>query len=145
MKRGPKPKEYCKHGHKLTTENTYQTYKHGVKNGRACRMCNRKLQKRYRSANPEVMYRSRMNSQNMLRYGLKEGERELILAAQGGKCSICGTSDCSWGKGFTKRWHVDHVHGTVNHRGILCSDCNLALGKLEPNISAVVEYLLNWN
>lgn len=40
---------------------------------------------------------------------------------------------------------VDHEHekpGT--HRGILCAWCNTALGRLEPNMQKVLEYLAEY-
>lgn len=57
------------------------------------------------------------------RYGLTPDQVNEMAAAG---CSICGTTD--W-PGRHKRPHVDHDHATGRVRGILCSECNTALGK----------------
>jgi recombination endonuclease VII len=135
-KRGPKPHTHCKFGHELTPENTVQVYaKNGTKNGRRCKQCIAEDQKAYREANPDRMYRHRIVHQMRTRYGINSlEERDAILAAQGGACAICGTTDCSWRKGFQKAWHIDHKHdGTANHRGIICSGCNHTIGRANDN------------
>jgi hypothetical protein len=54
-----------------------------------------------------------------------------ILAQQDGKCAICDlvlrerTGD--------RRACIDHDHGTGEIRGILCSNCNRALGLFKDN------------
>ena len=130
--RGPKPKTHCKHGHELTLENARQTFKDGAKNGRKCKLCACRLSSSHRERFPEKAYRGRIESQMRCRYGIVSlQDRDAILASQGNKCAACGISDCTWGKGFKKKWHIDHVHdGTANYRGILCSECNLLLGQL---------------
>lgn len=57
-----------------------------------------------------------------------------ILEAQGHKCAICG-------KHVNGDGHLDHNHQTGAPRGILCSQCNLALGWLEPHLGYVAAYL----
>lgn len=138
MKRGPKNKTHCSRGHEFTEENTIQCYSNnGTLNGRRCRIChNERVKLDSREDKNGTCYRSRTSYQLRTRYGIKGGleERDAILAAQDGKCAICGTSDCVWDKGFTKVWHIDHKHdGTINHRGIICSDCNHTIGRVKDN------------
>lgn len=145
--RGSKPKEFCIHGHAMTPENTKQRYRNGTKDGKKCIICRRLEQAVYRAQHPEVMNRSRMNSQGHQRYGMVDylQEREALLAEQGGACAICGVTGLKWGKGFTKVWHVDHPHGQErSHRGVLCATCNTALGKLEPYLEKVITYLAKY-
>ena len=66
------------------------------------------------------------NGQKRRRYGLTEMDYELGIMACGGRCEICGTT-------FQDAPHVDHVHGTKLVRGLLCSECNLGLGKFKDN------------
>lgn len=58
-------------------------------------------------------------------YGVSLEQYEAMMAAQGGVCAICGTSD--W-PGKDNRPHVDHCHETGKVRGILCGPCNNGLG-----------------
>ena len=59
-----------------------------------------------------------------------------LYAAQGGKCGVCGVAT-----GAARRLAVDHDHGCVEDhpreqgclqciRGLLCSPCNVMLGRL---------------
>lgn len=131
---GPIRKTHCKYGHSL--EDAIQKYaKNGTKNGRVCRTCRQNQNQVYRENYPEVMYKSRTNFQLRDRYGLESlAARDALLASQGNACAICGTKDCVWGKGFTKRWHIDHKHdGTANHRGILCAECNHTIGRAKDD------------
>lgn len=59
-------------------------------------------------------------------YGINVIEFEVMLTAQGGKCVIpgCEATQCPTGKSFA----VDHDHKTGKIRGLLCRDCNVALG-----------------
>lgn len=71
------------------------------------------------------------------RYNLKPGEYDRKLEMQGGVCMICGQAD-------SKRLAVDHNHTTGKVRGLLCSNCNRALGHFKEDldiIRAAVDYL----
>ncbi|MBT2399026.1 endonuclease VII domain-containing protein [Streptomyces sp. ISL-100] len=54
-------------------------------------------------------------------YGLTEAERDEMISAQMGICSICLAAPAV---------HVDHCHETGRVRGVLCFNCNSAIGKL---------------
>lgn len=55
------------------------------------------------------------------RYGISPKEYEQRLASQGGGCAVCLS---------TVRLCIDHDHATGVIRGILCDNCNVALGRL---------------
>ena len=85
---------------------------------------------------PEACHRQRR-----LKYDVTEAHYTAMLAAQGGCCAICKSPDPR-GKGA---FHVDHDHGTGVVRGLLCTECNLGLGKFQDNIAflqAAQVYLL---
>ncbi len=73
------------------------------------------------------------------RYGISWPEYELRLALQNHACAICRK------KPERRLLCVDHCHKTGKVRGLLCSQCNAALGSFEddPNITqAAADYLL---
>ena len=56
-----------------------------------------------------------------------------LFTQQGSKCRICQTSD------FGRKGPViDHHHLTNKVRGILCSNCNTAIGLLKENIPNII-------
>lgn len=59
-------------------------------------------------------------------FNLTPSEWDRILAHQGGVCFICERSIDP-----PRKPHTDHDHRTGVVRGILCSQCNRALGKAE--------------
>lgn len=71
-------------------------------------------------------------------YGIDLDDKVAMLGGQGFRCAICATGvDLSSG-------HVDHDHGSGVVRGILCGDCNRALGLFkddEINLMEAITYL----
>jgi hypothetical protein len=57
-------------------------------------------------------------------YGLTQDEYDAQLSYQNGGCAICGRKPEPEEKNFP----VDHNHKSGSRRGILCSNCNLAVG-----------------
>ncbi|WP_405893062.1 endonuclease VII domain-containing protein [Streptomyces sp. NBC_00104] len=61
-------------------------------------------------------------------YGMTEAERDEMIASQMGFCVICLKAPAV---------HVDHCHKTGRVRGVLCFNCNSAIGKLGDDPDAV--------
>ncbi|MFD6286887.1 endonuclease VII domain-containing protein [Streptomyces sp. NPDC060205] len=61
-------------------------------------------------------------------YGMTEAERDEMVASQKGLCVICLKAPAV---------HVDHCHETGRVRGVLCFNCNSAIGKLGDDPDAV--------
>ncbi|MFI9581798.1 endonuclease VII domain-containing protein [Streptomyces sp. NPDC052236] len=61
------------------------------------------------------------------KYGITMAERDEMISAQMGVCSICLAAPAV---------HVDHCHETGRVRGVLCFNCNSAIGVLgdDPDI-----------
>jgi hypothetical protein len=83
-------------------------------------------------------------------YGISLDEYNELFKAQNGVCAVCGCPETRR-PGRRKRTedyipmlHVDHDHKTGKIRGLLCSECNTALGSLhdDPNrIKALLKYI----
>lgn len=85
----------------------------------------------------EHQWASRIKS----RYGVTREEYERMVAAQEGKCKICGRGDTGR---VGSKWPIDHDHKTGQVRGLLCVTCNSLLGhaKDSPGIlRSAIEYL----
>lgn len=63
------------------------------------------------------------------KYGLTLEAFDDLLASQGGGCAICGKPDVD---------NVDHDHVTGGVRGILCWNCNIAIGQFEDDADRVI-------
>lgn len=78
-----------------------------------------------------------------LRYGMSRQAYNALLEKQGGGCAICGGGG-GVRKG-TRALQVDHDHVTGRVRGLLCGDCNRALGSFcdrDDLCLRAAEYLL---
>jgi len=74
-------------------------------------------------------------------YGITNADYNAMLLAQNGKCKICNINKCLTGK----RLAVDHDHATGKVRGLLCGNCNKALGLFKDSatiIEAAIAYLM---
>jgi hypothetical protein len=121
------------------------------KNGHSskCKVCDDKRLKAWNKNNPELKkeysriaakkyreahkheasfkYKKRLRDVK-LRFGLSDQGLKDLLIKQNNRCGICN-------KVFIKTPHVDHIvrYNKVIIRGLLCSNCNTAIGLLEEN------------
>ena len=70
--------------------------------------------------------------------GISHEERDKLLELQGGVCKCCGKST----HGSKKGWHVDHNHATGVIRGVLCANCNIALGQVNDSIEQLEQLIM---
>ncbi len=71
------------------------------------------------------------------KYGITPGQFEELALAQGYACAICHNVPKS-------TLHIDHCHETGRIRGLLCTNCNTALGLLKDNadfLASAITYL----
>ena len=79
------------------------------------------------------------------RYGITLAQYEAMVAQRGGRCDVCGqlpsaeNTRAHWGGKLC----IDHCHGTGSVRGLLCNNCNLAVGygKTPDTLERAAEYL----
>jgi hypothetical protein len=73
-------------------------------------------------------------------YGITQQEYDGMMLDQAGKCDIC---KCDLKEGRTT--HVDHDHNTGKIRGLLCRNCNFAIGLLNDSLDSLknaIAYLI---
>lgn len=128
MTEGRPRQTHCKRGH-LYSEHGYTD----TTNRQICRACRRT----WRADRKEELRKRRTANNRLHKFGVSPTDYQNMLMQQGGVCAICrGPSDLRSGE-----FAVDHNHQTGQVRGLLCVTCNVALGRLEGHITAVVAYL----
>lgn len=115
-----------------------------------CRPCRNQQNKNLLT--PEQKEAKRLNRQRFVfrerlkvrrrgeRHGITEAEFQVFLAAQAGRCAICGYTETQEFKTLV----IDHHHGTGAVRGLICSRCNKALGAFREDtaiLAAAIAYL----
>lgn len=120
------------------------------KDGRqgTCRSCDSKRQRKWWKSLPaERRYAATRRARLKYNFGLTEDEYAVLAAKQGNVCAICEGVNPSG-----KNLFVDHDHACCPGarscglciRGLLCSNCNWALGNLREDITLfhrAVDYL----
>lgn len=81
--------------------------------------------KQWQADNPD-----KRKAQRIKKYNLTFDDFNALLESQNGGCAICRYSDRSEPKFFPV---VDHCHTTGAVRGLLCANCNHAIGKFKDN------------
>lgn len=74
-----------------------------------------------------IKYPKTRLAQVLRKYGLTIKQYERMLKKQKGRCAVCKRKDSGDRRGH--RMHVDHCHDTGVVRGLLCSNCNMGIGK----------------
>jgi hypothetical protein len=72
------------------------------------------------------------------RYGILESEYNDLLSSQNNVCAVCA--------GVNESGHylsVDHCHTSGDVRGLLCTRCNTALGKVKDDVE-ILRNLINY-
>ncbi len=127
-----------------------KVYKSGYVGLRSiCKTCAQEARDEWRKASPKDNDRNKAyNKTNAARIrGMKlrkywpgvTWEQALLnhkafLDAQGARCAICSRPGHP-----TKGLHVDHCHTTGKVRGLLCYNCNNAIGRLKDDTRILLE------
>lgn len=106
-----------------------------------CKKCQNFLgginQKKRKKLDPEKFYGIKFKS----KFGIDFEIYKLMLEDQNCACAICKSVD----PGNSNQYFcLDHCHKTGRVRGLLCYDCNVAIGFFKDNVEALataIEYL----
>lgn len=122
-------KTHCPRGHEYTEANIYRH----TGGGRECKTCKRAVK-------PSL---AEMVHKQLRVYRVSVVWYLAQTAFQGGVCALCKRLDaCPAGKDKKpRRLSVDHCHMTGRIRGLLCTSCNVFLGKYERLDLAARNYL----
>lgn len=128
-------KQICPKGH--------DTFIVGRLNG-SCRICRKEYQHRYNATDAQKVAVKKWSGANKERikdseyrrtYGITLDDYKIMVSQQEGRCRICTEY---------KSLVVDHCHRTGIVRGLLCSQCNRAMGLFQDDpirLSSAVSYL----
>lgn len=108
-----------------------------------CKECNKAYCKDWHANNREKSratakksYDKNSHKWRLATYNLTEEEFDSLVESQDGKCAICKQD---------RELHIDHCHNLGNVRGLLCLQCNTALGLFDDDVERLkiaIEYLL---
>ena len=124
---------------KKNIERAMKSYWHFKSLG-ICTQCNVKKAKRgvycldcveKRKVHSKIYYEnSGKNASLKNLYGISLEDYKILLFEQGGVCAICASINLS-GRALS----VDHCHKKRIIRGLLCDNCNFALGQFKDNVN----------
>ena len=124
--------------------NDFYRYK-ASKDGKSyrCKKCDDLSRLKWLTDNPDRSRESQRKRNLKHKYGMTLEEYNAMLSTQGGSCAICGvTENKVTGDRFSKiSFAVDHDHATGKVRGILCNQCNRALGMFGDNQKTLLSAL----
>jgi hypothetical protein len=92
-----------------------------------------KKEKRHQNFKPGTREYRRDNFL-MFMYGISLMDYNALVLSQNNRCKICGKHRDEQKNDL----HVDHNHVTNEIRGLLCQDCNMALGYVHDNIDILL-------
>ncbi len=114
----------------------------------SCRSCTTAYN---RSRHSSDLYSLHKQRENNLKngYNLTFTEYDAIFQSQSGVCACCGREETAFSRvaNSFQRLSVDHCHRTNKIRGLLCSNCNTALGLMHEdpaNVKSLLTYIEKW-
>ncbi|WP_425557175.1 endonuclease VII domain-containing protein [Deinococcus carri] len=105
-----------------------------------CKPCKVNYNKEYRARFGNTAERDRARRR---KYGLTPEQFDGLWDIQGGRCLTCNRVITRERAGHA----IDHCHSTGKVRGILCTQCNVALGMAQESpdiLMALASYIREW-
>ncbi len=94
----------------------------------------RNSEKRRRYSEDPLFKQNKRSGNRRWLYGITAEEFNALISKQDGRCAVCQRERPSKGRDFC----VDHDHETGIIRGILCIQCNAALGLLSESRETII-------
>jgi hypothetical protein len=118
-----------------------------------CKECSNERNKEWINNNKEKYYEKKKENYHKnkdkirwysvkSKYGITREDYEQMLKNQNGKCAICDTEEAKHWE--TNNLLIDHCHKSGKVRGLLCNNCNTALGLVDDKIEVLkrmIKYL----
>lgn len=120
-------REYCKRGHLMA-----ETRRFNKSGDSFCEVCRKDRYDSRRNEDPEL-FKKRVFESRLKKFGMTENDYKDLYDKQSGRCAICQKHSSE----YLTRLSIDHCHSENKVRGLLCLQCNTALGSFKDN----VEYL----
>ena len=102
-----------------------------------CKVCDNKVRIKYRQRHYKSVIKKERSRMLKNRYGITSDEYVNLLKKQNYCCKICrrhvSKNNILPDKSGTKRFSIDHCHRTGNIRGLLCGNCNRAIGLMNDD------------
>jgi hypothetical protein len=129
----------------LPVEEFYKSTQHIDGHRPWCRGCTRAYNKtHHRTKGKEKQTTVRARTLKKL-YNLTIDDYQRMWDAQGGACKMCSRPETNVNpNGTVRTLCVDHCHTTGKVRGLLCGNCNVAIGLLQENVATLargIQYL----
>jgi len=130
---------YCKT--EKSQEDFYKDYRRKAGIRIECKQCTKRKYIEFKTKYPEI-YKAHVKRSNRKHarsnhlkytYGITKDQYNSLLQLQNELCAICQQKET-----IHKYLLVDHDHLTNKIRGLLCSNCNVALGRFKYNTEVIM-------
>jgi hypothetical protein len=138
----------CEHCRGEYEPRTVRAPKTGTRTQKFCSSkCADKAKQNYPgAAERRANYRRRVTNshryQAIRKFKISDEQYDELMTRADGKCEICGHPEERAGR---DNLSIDHNHTTLEIRGVLCSNCNHALGKLRDDPAVVLAAFMYLN
>lgn len=112
-----------------------------------CKPCDTKARDKWSRDSPERSRYSRRNRNLKHQYGVDIPWYDKKIEEQNHRCAICGVEENTCLMPNKRSFAVDHCHESGQVRGLLCNQCNRALGLFKDSVEVLQkaqEYLLKY-
>jgi len=113
----------------------------------SCSVCATEKSKLWQSKNREKLKEKTKHYHLKSKFNISYQDYLKLTEEQQNKCAICLNEETSQSNGgAVKRLAVDHDHTTGQIRGLLCNNCNRAIGLLKDSpiiLESAKQYLLS--